>query len=318
MWGNQLGWKISAAIALASLAFWLWLSSVLGITPRTQLSLDPQNMALMATPQLIGHPPFEQNDPGDAGPDYRRATAKYDQESTRCDEFSRAPTGPPPASFQIILAAAGKTKMNLFAGSPSEIIDYQGFDQHLVEDHLFAIAHAMARAGVAFKINNDLSSARQYLRAVYAVGANLYRERLDFVEFSDGVALIDEAIIGLEECEPPDSAARNPLELGRDDLIQHNSERLNMIYKPLSSADPEVIATNAGDVFAFAVECKERMFRVEAILKLGRYRFNAARKGDQLAAGRYLRKLAKDPDLVIATAAIAARDLTLEQYRMIH
>jgi hypothetical protein len=60
------------------------------------------------------------------------------------------------------------------------------------------------------------------------------------------------------------------------------------------------------------------MFRVEAILKIGRYRFDAARKGDQLAAPRVLRRLADDPDPVIQAAANAALALTLEQYRTIH
>jgi hypothetical protein len=60
------------------------------------------------------------------------------------------------------------------------------------------------------------------------------------------------------------------------------------------------------------------MFRVEAILKLGRYRFNSARAADQLAAPRILKTLEADPDPAIQTAARAAQGLTVEQYRMIH
>ena len=55
----------------------------------------------------------------------------------------------------------------------------------------------------------------------------------------------------------------------------------------LASADPVKIAANAGDIFRFAAKSQERMFRVEAILKLGRYRFDAARSADQIAAPRY-------------------------------
>jgi hypothetical protein len=84
------------------------------------------------------------------------------------------------------------------------------------------------------------------------------------------------------------------------------------------SADAPRIAANAGDVIRFAKMAKERMFRVEAILKLGRYRFDSARGADQLAAPRILGELEKDPDPVIETAAEAALGLTIEQYRMIH
>ena len=55
--------------------------------------------------------------------------------------------------------------------------------------------------------------------------------------------------------------------------------------------------------------------RIEAILKLGRYGWNAARPGDQKAADAYVKAMADDPDPVIRTAATAARDLTLLQYR---
>jgi hypothetical protein len=59
------------------------------------------------------------------------------------------------------------------------------------------------------------------------------------------------------------------------------------------------------------------MWRVEAILKLGRYRFNAGRIGDQRNAIKTIKDLlTHDPDPVIRAAAQAAHDLTLEQYRM--
>jgi hypothetical protein len=90
------------------------------------------------------------------------------------------------------------------------------------------------------------------------------------------------------------------------------------IYEVLTSADPAKIAANAGDIFRFATRSRERMFRVEAILKLGRYRFNSARAADQMAAPRFLRFLGHDADPAVRAAAQAAGGLTVEQYRMIH
>jgi hypothetical protein len=61
---------------------------------------------------------------------------------------------------------------------------------------------------------------------------------------------------------------------------------------------------------------------VEAILALGRMRYDIGggdgsngRVADQRGAMRALRRYAEDPDPVIRTAAVAARDLTIEDYR---
>ena len=59
------------------------------------------------------------------------------------------------------------------------------------------------------------------------------------------------------------------------------------------------------------------MWRVEAEMKLGRYRFNAASRGDQLATKKVLTALDADPSPLVKTAATQAHDLTIEKYRMI-
>ena len=61
------------------------------------------------------------------------------------------------------------------------------------------------------------------------------------------------------------------------------------------------------------------MFRVEAIFAMGRMRFFAGengRIGNQRGAIQELKKLAEDPDPIIRLAATEARDLTIEQYRI--
>jgi hypothetical protein len=86
----------------------------------------------------------------------------------------------------------------------------------------------------------------------------------------------------------------------------------------ISRADMQSIGQHAGDIFRIARMSKERMFRVEAVLKLGRYRFDSARAADQLAVPRILRGFQSDPDPVIRAAALGAGGLTLEEYRGIH
>jgi hypothetical protein len=83
------------------------------------------------------------------------------------------------------------------------------------------------------------------------------------------------------------------------------------------SNDQATLEQYAGDVFYFARHAPERMWRVEAIMKIGRYRYNAGRVGDQRSAIKVLKELSNDPDPVVRAAANEAQELTIEQYRML-
>jgi hypothetical protein len=84
----------------------------------------------------------------------------------------------------------------------------------------------------------------------------------------------------------------------------------------LETVDQATLEAHAGDVLFYARHAVERVWRVEAILSLGRYRFNAGKGADQRSAMTTIKELCEDNDPVIQTAATAARDLTIEQYRM--
>ena len=101
-------------------------------------------------------------------------------------------------------------------------------------------------------------------------------------------------------------------------MRDYDANHVQPIYQALVSAEQEDIALHAGDIFAFATGSKERMFRVEAILALGRLKFDAARGADQQAAPACIKNASTDPDPVIQAAATAAGDLSVEDYRQIH
>jgi hypothetical protein len=88
----------------------------------------------------------------------------------------------------------------------------------------------------------------------------------------------------------------------------------------ITSIDQNVIEDNVGNVFLLAQQGKDHLWKTEAVLKLGRYKFNAGRASDQRAARRLLRAMAKDESLdpVTKAAATSARDLTIEDYRRLH
>ena len=62
---------------------------------------------------------------------------------------------------------------------------------------------------------------------------------------------------------------------------------------------------------------QERVWRVEGVLKLGMYKYYTNTAGDRRAAVRTVKSLLKDPDPAVAAAALAARELTIAQYRTI-
>src|SRR5690606_7281242 len=89
-------------------------------------------------------------------------------------------------------------------------------------------------------------------------------------------------------------------------------EQMKPMARILTSLDPNVTGRHVGDVFVVAEQSKERMWRVEAIKKLGIIRFmqfTRKRKGDELGALRAVRRYAQDPDPVIATAGKVASAL---------
>lgn len=315
MFGNRLGWGISAVMAIIVIGGWLLVENQLRLTDPTNFS-SPENLAALSPP-LPPEPVVQFNEPGDAGQAYRQAAAVYPDNSDACEDFAKHPAdGAPPQPIQLVLDAMHQRGVVVLANDPGQLINYTQHNPAL--EAMEELGHVMDAAGLMFFQQKKLEDARRFYHAVYALGLRLYDERLDYDEYLAGMGLMNEATAGLGECEPAGSAARQQLEQQESAVASFDQDHVRPIYQVLVSGDPAAIAANAGDIFVFATSAKERMFRVEAIMKLGRYRFDAARNADQMAVPRYLRKLVNDPDPAVRCAAAAARDLTLEQYRMIH
>jgi len=315
MWGNALGWRISIVIFVLAAGAGLWLHGQMQITDPTTFSLDAKNLAPLSPP-LSAEPVVVQDQPGDAADKYSQASAAYQENSDLYDEYAQKPEGPPPPAMQWVLDATRLSQMNLFVKTPGDVIDYQL--EHPVLDGLFKIGQEMESAALLLQRAGKHEQARDFLLGAYALGANLFRERVDYDEYSHGMGLMDGATTALAEMEPANSAKAQSLQDQETAMESFDKDSVQPIYKLLVSADPTDIARNAGDIFRFSTKAQERMFRVEAILKLGRYRFDAARPADQLAAPRFLRTLSQDSDPPVRTAAQAGAALTIEQYRMIH
>jgi hypothetical protein len=316
MWGNTLGWRISGVMLAMALALGLYLRAQMQLTSPTSLSLDPKNTAVFAPP-TPAEAIIDPTQPGDAANLYRQAIAAYDNTPSACEDFADTAKEPAPEPMRFILQATPLQSMNLFASEPEKLIDYEG--EHPALDNLSTMGQQMSQAGERMRLDKNVDAARRYGLAVFALGRHLYQERIDFDEYQKGLGVMDAALTLLSECEPEDSSRRSVLDEYQTALGAYNTDHVTPIYTVLASADQTSIATYAGDAYRFASPLEqEPMVRVEAILKLGRYRFDSARMADQIASPRYLRRYAAERSPAIQAAAQAGLALTLEEYRKIH
>jgi hypothetical protein len=321
MWGNTLGWSISAVIV----ACMLWGVHVINqagrISPPTSFATDPAHLATVAlpvSPQTV----MTFTDSTDSAPTYREAIAEYQSHRAAYDAFGE--TGklqdiPKLPALDSLVRAAPSSKARLFSAHPEEIVVYVKPRPAL--DALRALGKLCVRAGLLTQ-KSDSAAATKYHEAAFSLGMKLFDERLTSEEMLAGLELMSEGAAGLSRIsqaneDRPRAAAIASFDLARKDY--YNNQILPMLTV-LTSVDGHTVAEHAGDYFWLAKNADDRVWRVESIFALGRLRFFVGpdgRVGDQLGASKQLKQLADDSDPVIRAAAIAGRDLTIEEYRQI-
>jgi hypothetical protein len=307
MWGNRLGWIIAIVLSASILAPVGWIVRAGRLSAPTGIGLDPENFKPIALPLApdTAWPIF--TDDGDAGPVYARVIDAWnDDAEAAARQFARAPAGELPEPINLLVAARHLKTMTLFAADLTELINYDS--EHPKLDKLFAAGAWCCRIGMSLSLHGRPDDATACLEAAFALGRQLFVERIVYDECQKGMTLMSDA-----------ATARKP---GLDEfalrLEEYQTQRLIPIWQTISSVDPDVLARSAGDVAALATRSPERLWRVEATLKLGEFRFNAGSIGDQTGAARLLRTLSADPDPAVALAATTALKLDIETYRMIH
>lgn len=309
-WGWSIGGTIVAAVALSTPV----LIGLIGTTPPTALGKNPAFVEPIQLP--VGPETILLSDPSkDATEPYRLALADYQKNPRDYEEFGTG-LGAAPAGIEQLLLAANAGKAKLFEDDPAKIVNYTLQKPNL--DALVELGRTANRAAL-LRARDDPKQSRKYFESAFALGQKLFAERLNYAELSAGLGLMNEAATGMRYLAQnnPDSALEHHLTAFLDASRQYNEQHLLPTWRILSTIDPKIIGQHAGDVFLLAKQSRERMWRTEAILALGRARFNAGRAGDQRQANRYLQQLQADPHLdpVLRTAVNAAKNLTAEQYR---
>ena len=315
MWGNRLGWIISGAMA-ALFGYVL----VLGAMPAgmesptgTLSAVGMQVPALPIDPLTLFKPGTSDKD---AGPLYREAMQDYDQNPDRYTELQNdlpQALANPPIGVQKIVAARDCNHMDLFAKDPTELINYENKTPGINALHsIGTLTDQIALYAATEK--HDLATTRKYGEALFALGYNLATERVRFSEWSQGVGFMQSAALDLAAAEPGQAKKYQDF---NDQVGKYMNDTIIPFWQDLDGVEPTVTSKSgftislAGDFYQLAQSSPEHMWRVEAILRLGRLTHDAPTRGDQLVARHFLTKLADDTTLdpQIHAAAIAAHDI---------
>jgi hypothetical protein len=331
MFGNRLGWGISAVLALGTLGLFWMLASLNSVSPpstgvvsRTgnvslNLAKNPQTLDPLLLPFNVSAILPKMTESDNPAPIYQEAITDY---KANPDAY----TGRPPADFKslkgfgALLRARNCRPSTVFATRASFIIGYEIGSAKPLEDvrALFAVGKSASNAALGAQPSQE-ADALLLAEAVFSLGAKLFDERLRYEEMTDGAELMRDGAYLIAKYDPTRAAAVSPVDPGLKQLLV---DRCVPLWTVISSVDPNVVGRTGGDIFYIARHSKERLWQIEATLKLGRLKHDQGEGGrgaDGRAAAITVKRMANDDalDPAVRTAAQKAVDLTVEQHRML-
>lgn len=319
MWGNAPGWGISAVMVLATAGMLYYLSLPPEVArPEGLIPLAYKPVELPANPSTVVPPGTRDCDAGEL---YRQAIELYRTSSKPYDDAVHANPQDLPA-IQLILRARDCGRTRIFVNAPQDVIHYNNEQPQL--QALAKLGDACNVVGLGLRLDKKPEQARPYFEAAFVLGRGMYDERICWRELASGLSLMSESAQNLTKLadEATDGMRVDVLRHFNDSTVRYEQKLQEDVASPLSNPVEQMYGGKyAGDIFDVANNTNvERVWRVEAILHIGRYRYNVAdgHRGDQLAVDRQLQHLEQStgPDLVLHTAIRAAQKLTADQQQM--
>ncbi|MDB5326021.1 MAG: hypothetical protein JWM57_1590 [Phycisphaerales bacterium] len=322
MVGNRLGWGIAALLAVLFALVGMEIVDTNRLTAATSLL----SAASATDPLTTEVPPaavYRPEAAGDAGEIYRAAAAEVRaggdvDYGALLNSQDAAAIEAAPAVTKLIQAGP-MVGAAIFATAPTTLVTYDTGYEEL--DALALAGRCLGRAAL-LRLAKEPDKAKGLFEAQFALGARLFTERLRYAEATTGLGLARDAAAGLREIAARAGDTRRAALLSTFDRSAAGlqTRRMDPVWNAVGAVDGGIIAQHAGDVFLLAgKDNKERLWRIEAILALGRHRFNLDRAADQLIVPRRLKELETgETDPAVLAAIKAAKELTLEQYRTIH
>lgn len=329
MYGNKEGWMMSVVI-VAVMAGLLWKFELVTVPPIARPSGQFKNLrepiALPVKPEdALPGVMTEDRDAGDlywqAIKVYRDAPATYDKSEPkyvdRLDELK---------AVNLLIEATAARNATIFARKPETLVNYKYPWPEL--DALFKVGVVANSVAFISQARGDEEQTKKYAHACFSLGAKLYNERLTHGELDIGLKLMQAAGDSLKALakKQGNKAEQDKWQQFGDQTRGYYESKVQKLIGKILSAGEMDVRTHSGDVFELVMNSPDRMWRVEALLKLGRYQYEkGGSRADAIWAKRLLSEpgrlgrpdLTKDPDPAVARAATIARDLTVEDFRLI-
>jgi hypothetical protein len=327
MWGNAQGWIFSGVIAVLMGAMFAYVVIPPGMTaPTGTLTMAMKAADLGTDPDTIVNAP---SGDADAGVIYESAakhwTAQKDKFEPLKQDILVADKNIPEPITEIISAVNCKP-MTLFSNHLDEVINYRS--GHPTLESLNSAGELLNSLALLHTTDKylDANVATRYATAAFNLGRHLYTERIVFIEWMDGLTLMESASRVLAKVET-DPGRQQTLKDFAGSVNDYVTKQTIPLWKIIGGISEDDNGKYPGDMFQIARESPERMWRVEATLKLGKLKFLVGvPTGDHNGAKRFLTQMAASqilsPDPLtqqsVHAAALAAADLTIEDFRLIN
>jgi hypothetical protein len=323
MWGNRNGWLIAIGMVVFLCAAFGYAVYAAGrTTAATELTdparpgHSPETLAPIALPiDPLRVIELNISKGTDAGSIYWRAIDEVKENPRQYENFRPSlKDASKYAALAAIVEAAEHSHADIFQRQPDAVVRY-GPKPALRA--LETLGNGCIYLGIQAATAKDYAGAKKWLTSTYVLGLRLFQDRQSRAQLDIGIGMMAGAAQILAQIANVEKETTRAERLS-DFVTQYrdyDKNHIKKIERVITSIDPKVMRQYVGDVFNLAQSSDERVWRNEATLRLGLYKFNSPLPGDRLRANRTIRKLAVSDDPAVKAAALAARDLTVEEYR---
>lgn len=323
--GNRGGWLLAGVLAVGYVSVWVAIERGAGRTRETGLArgVGAGELVLRVGPEVVlgGEGGMGQ---GDGTAVLERVIAMVRGNSDLYEKFTDSPGVdeellPRLGVVDLVLEQARYATGRPFLGRPERVVGYEAEKEDL--EALLRAGRCVNRVALLHRVKGRNEEARRLFEAGFALGWKVFEGRQTYRELSGGLGLMTEAVGGMKVMARGvgDREWEGRL-LGFEEAVSELNLAMAPVWLAISTVDPVLMSRHNGDVVMLAGRAGERVWRVESTLKLGRMRFNVGRSGtifDGNAAEDEIEKLLSDSDPAVARAAQVAKELTVEEFRML-
>lgn len=323
MFGNRLGWGISAVMWVVVIGLLWWLhhaATNLGAVGTIGKNAKYYKMELPVQPRELA---TWMTEPRSSTEIYKKMLAEYEQNADVYDHYVKSGKLDPDLpkvqkAIDLLIEAANCKDGGVFVDNPERLINYEN-EKSALRGNIKTLGQVALKVARQHEVKKepDKEKAKAIYKAMWSLGVKLYEERLVFAEWYEARQLLT---IGKYLGPMMGEEYNKRFEAFEEQILPFYKKYIEAVQRYMFVLDPDgtrypQFITWAGDMAAMAERGGDRMWRVEGALALGRAKYVGATPGDRAGALKTLESLANDKDKYVALAAKLGRDLPVEQYR---